>query len=121
MEPQQRSWVQVMLWRVTQWLTMAPKEPHPASALTDAEHAKRFLLRTLATSSPILTENAWDTIVAEKDTDILAWDVALVVMDANEIHRSEVRRAFFENAELLRYAIAWSRDPEEMKLITNLV
>jgi hypothetical protein len=42
-------------------------------------------------------------------------------MGGVELHQSQVCRAFFENAELRRYAIAIGRDEREMREIGELV
>jgi hypothetical protein len=69
----------------------------------------------------VLTEDAWEVLLAERDVEALAFLVALVCMRGHEIHQSHVRRAFLENAELRRYAIAIGRDEREMREIGDLV
>jgi hypothetical protein len=75
----------------------------------------------LAAHTPTLTEDAWDTILAERDAEVIAWWVAVMSMDDDELHASQVRRAFFENAEIRGYAIAVGRDEREMRAIGQII
>lgn len=117
----QRTWMWAMAWSVTTVLAgLRGGDPRIAEALDDAEQGKRLLLRMLAEGSPVLTENAWDGVLAESKADVIAWWVALVSMRASELHASQVCRAFLENAELRAYAIAIGRDEQEMRELGEL-
>ncbi|WP_437982568.1 hypothetical protein [Sorangium sp. So ce117] len=116
MGPNQRTWVRAMAWSVMTVLAgLRGGEPKIAEALDDAAQGKRLLVRMLAEGSPVLTEDAWDGVLAESKADVIAWWVALVSMRASELHASQVCRAFLENAELRAYAIAIGRDEREMR------
>ncbi|WP_437588861.1 hypothetical protein [Sorangium sp. So ce1000] len=121
MGPNQRTWVRAMAWSVMTVLAgLRGGDPKIAEALDDAEQGKRLLVRTLAEGSPVLTEDAWNGVLAERRADVIAWWIALVSMRASELHASQVCRAFFENAELRAYAIAIGRDEREMRALGEL-
>lgn len=122
MGPNQRRWVRVMAWSVMKVLaSFRDGDPKIAATLAVAEKAKSLLVRALAERPPVLTEDAWDIILAESDAEVLAWWVALMSMRGDELHQSQVRRAFFENAEIRRHAMAIGHDEREMREISELV
>lgn len=121
MRPNQRTWVRLMAWSVmTALASLRDGSPKIAAALGCAEEAKRLLVRVLADRGPVLTEDAWDELLAESDVEVLAWWVALVSMQADELHLSQIRRAFFENGELRRYATSIGHNEREMREIGEL-
>jgi hypothetical protein len=65
-------------------------------------------LRTMATSlaltGPTLTEDAWDWILREQDTDLADFVTALATLEL-DAELGAVRRALFENRRLCRYAL----------------
>ncbi|WP_437621747.1 hypothetical protein [Sorangium sp. So ce1151] len=121
MGPSQRTWVRAMAWSVMKVLEgLRGGDPKVVEALDDVEQGKRLLVRMLAEGSPVLTEDAWDGVLAESRADVIAWWIALVSMRASELHASQVCRAFLENAELRSYAIAIGRDEREMRELGEL-
>lgn len=117
----QRTWVRGMAWSVARGIATVREDPRVAEVLADAKKAKGLIVRMLADRGPTLTEDAWDSVVAESDIGVLVWWAVLLTLDASEIHASQVRRAFFENAELRRYAMAIGRDEREMLAVGELV
>ncbi|MGK3959562.1 hypothetical protein WMF38_41780 [Sorangium sp. So ce118] len=121
MGPNQRTWVRAMAWSVMTVLAgLRDGDPKIAEALDDAEQGKRLLVRMLAEGSPVLTEHAWDGVLAESNADVIAWWVALVSMRASQLQASQVCRAFVENAEIRAYAIAIGRDEAAMRELGEL-
>lgn len=95
-------------------------DPKVAEVLDDAAQGKRLLVRMLAEQPPVLTEDAWDGVLAESEAEVLAWWIALVSLRVSELHTSQVCRAFLENAELRNYAIAIGRDERAMRELGEL-
>ncbi|AGP35392.1 hypothetical protein BE04_44135 [Sorangium cellulosum] len=121
MSPYQRTWVQAMAWRVmTALVRLRDGNPKMAEVLDDAAQGKRLLVRMLAEQPPVLTEDAWEGILAESEAEAIAWRVALVSLRMDELHASQVCRAFLENAELRAYAIGIGRDERAMRELGEL-
>ncbi|XXT16984.1 hypothetical protein WME94_42810 [Sorangium sp. So ce429] len=121
MGPNQRTWVQAMAWRVmTELVHLRDGNPKMAEVLVDAAQGKRLLVRLLAEQPPVLTEDTWEGILAEREAEVIAWWVALVSLRVSELHASQVCRAFLENAELRAYAIGIGRDERAMRELGEL-
>jgi len=122
MGPRQKLWVRGMAWATMTALTrLRDQDAKLANMLRDAKKARKVLVRLLSKRAPALTEDAWDALLAEEDTEVLSFWVALLQLDANEIHASQVRRAFFENEGLRRHALELGHDPKEMRAIGEQV
>ncbi|WP_437946492.1 hypothetical protein WME98_37355 [Sorangium sp. So ce296] len=121
MGPRQQTWVQAMAWRVmTELVRLRGGNPKMAEVLDDAAQGKRLLVRMLAEQPPVLTEDAWEGILAESEAGAIAWRIALVSLRTSELHASQVCRAFLENAELRAYAIGIGRDERAMRELGEL-
>ncbi|WP_437674761.1 hypothetical protein [Sorangium sp. So ce131] len=121
MGPKQRTWVQAMAWRVmTELVHFRDGNPKMAEGLDDAAQGKHLLVRMLAEQPPVLTEDAWEGILAESEAEVIAWRIALVSLRISELHASQVCRAFLENAELRAYAIGIGRDERAMRELGEL-
>ena len=114
MGPNQRAWVQAVAWHVMKAVATMRGDPKTQPRIADARSAKSLIVRIMSENSPTLTEDTWDIILAEEDTDVLAWWVALASLRAYDHHPSRVRPALFENPELRRYAMAIGRDERQM-------
>jgi hypothetical protein len=118
----QRTWVRAMAWSAAKVLAnLRGGDPRIREALADAKRAKSLLARVLSENAPVLTEETWGAILAERDAEALAWRCALVSMRAEELHASQVRRALLENADLCRYAMTVSRDPRELREVEEMI
>ncbi|WP_437796329.1 hypothetical protein [Sorangium sp. So ce693] len=121
MGPQQRTWVRAMAWRAAKALArLRDGDPKMAGILDDAAQGKRLLAELLIERQFLLTEDAWDGVLAEREPEVVAWWIALVGLRASELDASEVCRAFLENAELRAYAMAIGRDEAAMREIGEL-
>ena len=85
-----------------------------SAALADAKKATRLSAWILSEHGPTLTEDAWDAILAEEDTEALAWLATISSLRVDELRASQVRRALFENVVLRRYAIKMGHDARAM-------
>jgi hypothetical protein len=109
----QRECVRMTSWTVTQQQQRA--------TLLDENEGKREVSRLLADHPLVLTEDAWDAVLAEHDLEVLHFWIALLRIPGFELRTSHVRRAIFENPAVRRYAMAVARDATEMRSVAALV
>jgi hypothetical protein len=111
--------VHVMTYVVLRTLSNFREEGSKMSVhLADTKKARRLCAWLLRKYGPTLTEDAWDAILTEEDSEALAWLAALASLRVDELRASQVRRALFENVALRRYGRMVGRDPRFMDEIT---
>jgi len=82
--------------------------------IRSADHAKKVLAGLVDDLGMVLTEQAWDWILAEQDSDVLFFLATLASIPTEASQIKLLRRALFENEALCRHTFALSRDSEAM-------
>jgi hypothetical protein len=117
----QALWVRVAAWNVKRAILALKVHPESGGALSSSAQVRRHIAQTIATHGLVITENAWERILAEQDLDTLTWYLALVSLRAQELHQSQVRRALLENPTLLQHTMTVANDTEQMQAVEELV
>lgn len=118
---EQKNWVRLLAWHVVDNLNNLRNKPEIAPIIKDRKKIKHLIVKMLSQHGPTLTEEAWDHLIGEQNLETLEWWLSLASMGIRELHASQVRKAFFENLEIRRYAIAISRDEQELQEIEEFI
>jgi len=119
--PAQELWIRGVAWSTRRIVAQLRGDRRMAEVLEDIEKGRLAIVRRLADRGPVLTEDAWEALLAERDGDVIAWWIALLGTDSHELHFSQVRRALLENRELLRHTMSIANDAKKMDEMEELI
>lgn len=110
--PLQRMFVHAIAFGATKTLRRLKQGSKADLDFANAAQLRSAIARVALSSQLFLTEELWDRVDAETDTDVLAFILALASQRLSELPLSETRRAVLENPELFRYALEAANNPK---------
>jgi hypothetical protein len=79
------------------------------------------IARACSRQGIVLTEDAWEWIICEKDKTMLQFLITLTLINNNELKFSTMRKATLENRDLAQEIMRISEDEKELSEIADMV